>query len=120
MSPFFKTVIVGALQFAAGQILAFALTVGLGLGNGAELVALPLGSTLGVWGVGQLAARWGAPARGSAQTRLISTAIGSAIGAVILALPGVAFGFAGLLLPLAAALLGYYAPALRRAPETEA
>ncbi len=105
---FVITIVVIVLQLIIGQILGFGLANALGVGNGWELVVIPIGNTLGVWGIGAFAAKlrktfvmreyWG---------RLIGAAIGSAIGtAVILLTP--ASGFVQILYPLAGAMLGYY------------
>lgn len=107
-------IVVIVLQLIMGQLLGFGLAMGLGVGNGWELLVMPLGNTLGVWGVGALAARLqGTFAARPYGVRLLGAAVGSAIGVgLILVTPP--FGFGQLLLPLLGALFGYYgAGALR-------
>jgi hypothetical protein len=104
----FITIIVIVLQMIVGQILGFGLASALQVGNGWELVVVPIGNTLGVWGIGAVAARLrnGFAARPYG-IRLIGTIIGSAIGVgIILLTPPM--GFVELLFPLLGALLGFY------------
>jgi hypothetical protein len=104
----FITIIVIVLQMIGGQILGFGLASALQVGNGWELAVIPLGNTLGIWGIGALAAwfRGGFAARPYG-IRLIGTVIGSAVGvAIILITPPM--GFVELLFPLLGALLGFY------------
>jgi hypothetical protein len=108
------TIVIILLQFIAGQFLGFTSAYALGVGNGWELVVIPVGNTLGVWGVGAIAARLrGTFTARQYNVRLLGTAIGSAIGvAAILLTP--AIGFVQVLFPLAGAMLGYYlAPRIR-------
>ncbi|MEZ4866133.1 MAG: hypothetical protein R3C14_32755 [Caldilineaceae bacterium] len=106
-------IIVIIFQFIVAQFLGFGVAMATGVGNGWELVVLPLGNALGVWGVGALAAwlRGQLVARAYGQ-RLIGTLIGSAagVGLILLTPP---FGFAQLLFPLGGAFLGYYLAAYR-------
>lgn len=103
------TLAVIVLQLIAGHLLGFGLAMGAGVGNGWELLVLPLGNTLGVWGVGALAVRLrGAFAAQRIWLRLIGTAVGSTIGVgVILLTPPLGYG--QVLFPLVGAVLGYYA-----------
>lgn len=107
-------VLVVALQFIAGQILGFGVAMATGVGGGWELLVFALGNTAGVWAVGALAAQMqGNFSPSPYQLRLLTTAIGSAIGVgVILLTP--ATGLGQILYPLLGAVIGYYAPALRR------
>ena len=102
------TLVVILLQFVAGQLLGFTSAYALGIGNGWELVVIPVGNTLGVWSVGAIAARLrGTFTPRQSIIRLIGTSIGSAIGvAAILLTPPI--GFVQVLFPLAGAILGYY------------
>ena len=97
------------LQLVAGHLLGFGVAYGLAIGNGWELVVIPLGNALGIWLVG-LAGRWITERRRPRDggQRLVATLVGSGAGAAILAVPRVAFGFEGLLLPLAGGMAGYY------------
>lgn len=108
------TIVVILLQFVAGQLLGFVTAYALGVGNGWELVVIPVGNTLGVWSVGAIATRVrGAFTARQSIMRLIGTAIGSAIGvAAILLTP--AIGFVQVLFPLAGAMLGYYLATMAR------
>jgi hypothetical protein len=111
------TVVVIVLQLIAGQLLGFGLAMGLGVGNGWELLVIPLGNTLGVWVVGALAARLrGTFVLRRDGLRLLGAAVGSAIGVgLILLTPP--WGFGQLLFPLLGALVGYYvAGALAQRP----
>ncbi len=102
------SLVVFVLQFLAGQLLGFGIAFAAGVGNGWELVAIPIGNTLGVWGVGALAARIrNIYNKREFATRLIGTALGSAlgIGAILIT---TATGFGQILYPLGAAIVGYY------------
>ena len=102
------TAIIVLIQFIAGQALGFGIAFGLGIGDGWELVVIPIGNALGVWGVGALAASvrqvYAARAYGM---RLVATAVGAALGTIII-LVTPATGFGQLLYPLLGALLGFY------------
>ncbi len=104
----FITIVVILLQFVTGQILGFGVAFAFKVGNGWELVVMPIGNTLGVWGVGALAAavRSTFSARPYA-ARLLGTAVGSAIGVVIILITP-AIGYTQILFPLVGALLGFY------------
>ena len=96
------------LQLIAASLLGFALAVALGLGNGWELVVFVLGFSLGVWGVGALAARWKKTYQPRNQLiRLAVTLLLSALGVLIILITP-AIGFIRILYPLAGALIGYY------------
>lgn len=98
------------LQVIAAHLLGFGVAYGLAIGNGWELVAIPLGNTAGIWLVG-LAGSWVIERRRprAAGRRLLATLIGSGAGAAVLAVPGVVLGFGGLLLPLLGGLVGFHA-----------
>jgi len=100
------TIVVIVLQFIIGYLLGFVSAMVLGVGNGWELLVIGIGNTLGVWGVGALAAKL----RKSSQSMLgslVGTAVFTALGiALILLTP--ATGFSQLLYPLVGALVGYY------------
>jgi hypothetical protein len=101
-------IIVILLQFVAGQFLGFGTALALGVGNGWELLVIPLGNTVGVFGVGAVALwlqgeRW----LRLYKIRLVGTAVGSALGAIIIRItPGT--GMNQVFYPLLGALLGYY------------
>jgi hypothetical protein len=102
------TIVVIVIQLFVGQILGFSLLFALGIGNGWELMAIPIAMTIGVWGVGALAAKL----RGNFVSReyvvrLAGTAVAAALGiGLILMTP--ATGYNQLLYPLFGALLGFY------------
>jgi len=96
-----KNVLTIIVQFIAACILGFTVPWNLGIGNGLELIAIPIGMALGVWLAGIIAY----PAN---KKQFIFALLGAAIGAVILAIPNIAFGFIGILLPLIGAFAGYY------------
>lgn len=101
-------VITVVLQLLVGQLLGFGGAMALGVGNGVELVIIPLGNALGIWGVGALAALLrGITATHALVLRLFGTLIGAAIGALVILLTP-ATGFTQLLYPLLGALAGYY------------
>ena len=110
------SIFVGILQFLAGQYLGFGVALALGIGEGWELLVIPVGNTVGVFGVGAIAL-W---LRGERwlrlyKIRLVGTAVGSALGAVLIRItPGT--GMNQVFYPLVGALLGYYLllPLLRR------
>ncbi len=102
------TIVVIVLQSVVGQILGFGIAYAFRAGNGWELVVMAIGNTLGVWSVGAIVAalRGDLTAR-PYRTRLISAAVGSAIGvAIILITPAV--GYIQVIFPLVGALLGFY------------
>lgn len=103
------TIVIIVLQFVVGHILGFGLAIATGAGNGWELVIMPLGQTVGVWGIGTLAAalRGGITARSAALT-FAGAAVGSAIGVMIIRVTP-AIGFIQILYPLLGALTGFYA-----------
>ncbi|MCB8943606.1 MAG: hypothetical protein H6658_07615 [Ardenticatenaceae bacterium] len=96
------------LQFLAGQYLGFGVALAWGVGGGWELLVIPLGNTVGVFGVGAVALwlrgeRW----RRLYMIRLGGTAVGSALGALLIRItPGT--GYNQVLYPLVGALLGFY------------
>lgn len=94
------------LQLVVGQILGFGGAMALNVGNGNELVVIPIGNALGVWLVGWAMARLrGLPH--ATGIRLFGALIGGGLGAgIILITPPTGFG--QLLYPLLGALLGYY------------
>ena len=108
------TLVIILLQFVAGQLLGFTSAYALGVGNGWELVVIPVGNTLGVWGVGAIAARLrGTFTARQYNVRLLGTSIGSAIGIVTILLTP-AIGFVQVFYLLAGAVLGFYlAPRIR-------
>ena len=104
-------IVVIVLQFIIGNMLGFGVAYAIGVSQGWALVMIPIGNTLGVWGIGAIAAKLrGTFVRREYWTRLIGAAIGSAIGVVfMLILP------MGLIFPLVGVFLGYYlAPRIRR------
>jgi hypothetical protein len=109
VSQTIRSVIALVIQVVLGYVLGFGIYA-LGIGNGLELVALPLISTLVVWGVGfffakQLASKQDS---GSLVTGLVTTLLGSAVGVWLILQIG-AVGFIGMFtLPLLGALFGYY------------
>ena len=106
-----RTVII-FLQLFIGLLLGWVPAYGLGIGNGWELVAIAIGNTLGIWGIGVVAAKLrGRLVTHEAIISLIGTLVGALIGVLtILITP--AIGFIQLLYPLIGALIGYYAAAL--------
>ncbi len=103
------TALIILIQFVAGQALGFGTAVALAIGDGWELVVIPIGNTFGVWGVGALAANMRKTyATRAYGMRLLATAVGAALGTlIILVTPPTGFG--QLLYPLVGALLGFYA-----------
>ncbi|MBI3255793.1 MAG: hypothetical protein HYZ63_02380 [Candidatus Andersenbacteria bacterium] len=96
-----KKIIAVVLQVILAWVLGFIAPYTMGIGNGWELVAIPIGMAAGVW-IG------GALAYGFTWPRLIKALTGAAIGSAILAIPGLAVGFIGILLPFAGAMIGFY------------
>ena len=101
-------ILIVVLQLIAANLLGFALAVVLGVGNGWELVIFLLGFSLGVWGVGALAARRNKSFQARDQRiRLAATLMLSALGVIVILLTP-ATGFVRILYPLAGAFIGYY------------
>lgn len=102
------------LQLVLAQLLGFGGANALGVGNGWELVVIPLGNVAGVWGTGAVIA-WLRGKYGEMMlVRLLGTAVCAFLG-VLLILITPAFGFAQLLFPLLGAVIGYYiAPMIRK------
>ncbi len=102
------TVFVILLQLLMGQLLGFGTARSLQAGGGWALVVIPVGNTVGVFGVGAIALwlrgeRW----RRLYMIRLVGTAVGSALGAVLIRItPGT--GLNQVFYPLFGALFGYY------------
>ena len=98
------------LQLVAANLLGFVPAVFFGVGNGWELVVFVLGFSLGVWGVGALAARLYKSFLARDQgIRLVAALLVSALGVVVILLTP-AIGFIRILYPLAGAFIGYYLP----------
>jgi len=107
-------VLVVALQFVAGQLLGFGVAMATGVGGGWELLVFALGNTAGVWALGALAAQMqGRFSPSPYQLRLLTTALGSAVGVGLILLTP-ATGLGQILYPLLESDSQYYAPALRR------
>jgi hypothetical protein len=103
-------ILIVILQLIAANLLGFVPAVALGVGNGWELVVFILGFSLGVWGVGALAARFSRDFQARDQgIRLAATLLISALGVVVILLTP-AIGFIRILYPLAGAFIGYYLP----------
>jgi hypothetical protein len=103
-----KTVAVMLLQFLVGQLLGFGGAMAAGVGNGWELLVMPVGNIAAIFGIGALALRLGGEVRARPYViRLVGTAVGSFLG-VILILVTPATGFNQVLYPLLGAMLGYY------------
>lgn len=84
------------LGFIAVMIVYFA-----GIGNGWEIVAMPIGCTVAALVGGLLTGR-------ALTTRVaIGTLVGSGLVAALLLIP-IAWGFAGVLLPIVGAILGFH------------
>ncbi len=102
------TIVVIMLQFVVGQILGFSVAFVFQVGNGWELLVMPIGNTLGVWSVGAIASALGGTFSARPYgARLLATAVGSAIGVVIILITP-ATGYVQILYPLVGALLGFY------------
>jgi hypothetical protein len=105
-------ILVVILQLAIGSMLGFVSAIVLGIGNGWELLVFVIGYSLGVWGVGTLAARMlNVFPAGNLWLRLVVTLICSGLGVLVLWVTPPA-GFIKALYPLIGAVVGYYLPAL--------
>jgi len=103
-------ILIVIFQLIAANLLGFFPAVALGVGNGWELVVFVLGFSLGVWGVGALAARLYKSFQARDQgIRLAAALFVSALGVVVILLTP-AIGFIRILYPLAGAFIGYYLP----------
>ena len=104
-----KAVIVLIVQVILGYILQVGVYF-VGIGDGLEMIVLPVVSTLAVWGVGVAMTRRSSALSGglSIVARLITTGLGSGFGVWLIMQIG-AVGFIGIFaLPLLGALFGYY------------
>ena len=102
------TIVVLVFQFIVGFVLGVGVAFALGVGNGWELVVIPLGSTIGGWGIGAIASALRSTFEKRLYlARLIGAAAGSAIGVVVILITP-ATGYGQVLYPLGGALLGYY------------
>jgi len=102
------TFIVIMLQFVVGQILGFGVAYACKVGNGWELVVIPIGNILGVWGVGTIVTILKSPSLECANwIRLLGATVGSAIGVLIILITP-AIGLIQAVFPLVGALLGFY------------
>ena len=102
------TSVVFVFQFVVGLILGFSVAFALGIGDGWELVVIPLGNTIGVWGIGAIASALRSTfEKRPYLVRLIGTAVGSVIGVVVILITP-AIGYGQVVYPLVGALLGYY------------
>jgi malonyl CoA-acyl carrier protein transacylase len=99
-------ILIVILQLIAANLLGFALAVALGLGNGWELVVFVLGFSLGVWGVGALAARLNK----TYQSRNQFIRLASALAAEYAGCDDHPDHPGDRLYPQAGAFLGYYLP----------
>ena len=103
-----KAIAVILLQFVLGQLLGFGVALAAGVGNGWELLVIPAGNALGVFGIGALALWLGGEVRTRPYgIRLAGTAVGSLLG-VILILVTPATGYNQVFYPLLGAMLGFY------------
>jgi hypothetical protein len=108
----FTQILVVILQVIAASLLGFSGAILLGAGNGWELLVFAVGYSLGVWGVGALAAKLRKDFTAREQGwRLLSALACSALGVgLLLVTPPI--GFVKAVYPLLGALLGYYLPGL--------
>jgi hypothetical protein len=103
------SIVVVILQFLLGQLLGFGTAISMPLPEGWELVVIPIGNILGVFGVGSIAALLRGERRGRLyKIRLVGTIIGGVLG-LILILITPATGLNQVFYPLVGALIGYYA-----------
>lgn len=95
-----------SVQFISGLIVPIAVYAA-GIGNGWELAAFAIGYALVVSGVGWIVARLMGGETPPFLRVFVGALIGGAAGALLLLIPLV-WGFAGLLLPLLGAIVGYH------------
>lgn len=107
-----KKILTIIVQIVLSYVLGFIAPYALGIGNGLELIAIPIGMALGVCLAGMIAypLNW---------KKFLASLIGAGIGSAILSIPNVAFGFAGLLMPFIGAMAGFYLVKTKQ-PETPA
>ena len=96
------------VQMIVAYVLGFVVALATGVGNGWDLVVIPVGNAIGVWGVGWVMARLADVRPRPGGIAFILTALGGALGVVAILLTP-ATGFAQLVYPLLGALIGYYA-----------
>ncbi|MCB0037550.1 MAG: hypothetical protein KDE51_26145 [Anaerolineales bacterium] len=108
MKSTITTLVTILLQLILSYLLWFTIVTLFSLGNGREITIFPVTTVIGVWGVGQAAAKiLGRYQNRAALIRLGTTILGTILGIVaIYATP--AIGFAQILFPLIGSMLGYY------------
>ena len=94
------------LQMIAGYFLGFFATFALGIGNGLELIVMPIGYTLAIYGVPFIMAQFTNSTKPSIHY-LIMTAVGALLG-IGLIIVSPATGFIQILYPMVGGLIGYY------------
>ncbi len=102
------TILIIVGQIILGYLLGFILSYFAGIGNGWELISMPIGYTIGVWGVGALVAKLRNHFdRSHYAIRFWGTAVCAAIGtAIILLTPPT--GMTQILYPFFGAMIGFY------------
>ena len=98
-----------SIQCIAAYLLGVMLPYFGGIGNGFELLVIPFGMAAGVLLGGWFIAR-------PTSRLLLATLTGAYLGVVPLLIPGIAWGFQGILLPFAGTMSGFY---LSRSPKKE-
>ena len=111
MSKILWRIVIILLQLFIGLLLGWFPAFVLGIGNGWELVAIAIGNTLGVWGIGVAGAAMRKRFENhQAIMSLIGALVGSLVGVLVILITP-AIGFIQLLYPLVGALVGFYVAA---------
>ena len=96
-----KTALTLISQFFLSYFLGFMLPYFSGIGNGLELIVIPIGMALGIVIAGRIQYPF--------SLKSISvTLLGSFIGALPLMIPGIALGFIGIIIPFLGGLIAFY------------
>lgn len=105
---FLALIITRALQALAAWFFAFGTVMSMRVGGGLELIVFPAAAGFAIWAVGLGCEYLFFKKTRSPMDSLPLTLIGSALGAVVLLVPNVAWGFQGLMLPVIGGLGAYH------------
>ena len=101
-----KPMVVAAVQFLTGLLVPIVVYIA-GIGDGWELIAFAVGGAVVVTLVGLAFGRLFAPSAAPKIALFFGALLGGLIASLLLLVPR-AWGFAGMLLPVAGCVIGYH------------